>query len=315
MSSFKKAERKKQKVRLGLCGASGSGKTMSALKVAMGLGGTICLIDTEYGSGELYSDVCDYDHATIEAPFTVKKYIDLVREAEIAGYNNIIIDSGTHAWAGEGGLLDQKEKAAKSGRGNDFTAWRDVTPLHNQFIEMMLKSPANIIMTLRSKVEYVIEENDKGKKVPKKVGMKPIQREGLDYEFTVVFDIDQSSHFATTSKDRTNVFDSFCDKLSVVHGKMIKDWLEDAPDAPVVESKPDQQAPVDEKKAAPKQQEVDAPESDEYKGFCSDLKEFCHDIPALDAWYKNNADRVKALTKPEIAKFRVFYGEHKKSIS
>lgn len=219
--SFQRAERKKAKARIGLCGPAGSGKTMSALKLGFGLGEKIAVIDTEHGSSELYSHIGEYDVASIKPPYTVDKYRQLIKEAEEAGYGTIIIDSLSHAWAGEGGLLEQKDNMP----GNSFAAWRTITPKHNALIDAMLRSPCHIIATMRSKTEYVLEENERGKQTPRKVGMAPVQREGMDYEFTIVFDIDQAKHIATTSKDRTDLFNGFCNVLSEEHGKMIAEWL------------------------------------------------------------------------------------------
>lgn len=225
MSLFKKAERKQAKLRLGLVGPAGSGKTFSALQIAGGLGGKVAVIDTERGSASLYSDLLDFDVAEMDPPYTIKKYIDYIQEAEKAGYNVIILDSITHAWAGEGGLLEQVDNAAKANRGNSYVAWRNVTPQHNRFIDTMLNCQAHLIATMRSKTEYVLEENDKGKQVPKKVGMAPIQREGMDYEFTVVFDLSQD-HIATASKDRTSLFDGQAFTPSKDTGRQLKEWLE-----------------------------------------------------------------------------------------
>jgi hypothetical protein len=228
MSTFQKATRKKAKARIGLVGPAGSGKTYSALQIALGIGGKIAVIDTEHGSADLYAHMGDYDVAPIHPPFTVKKYLDLITEAEKV-YDIIIIDSLSHAWAGTGGLLEEVDKRA--GSGNKFAAWRDITPMHNSLIDAILQSPAHIIATMRSKTEYVIEENDKGKKVPRKIGMAPVQREGMDYEFTLVFDIDQSKHFAVASKDRTGLFDGTCEKITLASGEQLREWL-DSGDTP-----------------------------------------------------------------------------------
>ena len=230
--AFRTAERKKAKLRLGLVGPSGSGKTYSSLLIAKGIGGRIALIDTENGSGDLYAgmkDIPQYDISTMSAPYTVEKYLEAIKEAEQAGYSVIIIDSLSHAWAGEGGLLDKQGKIADSGRGNSYTAWRQVTPLHNQLIEKMLTSPCHIIATMRTKVDYVVEADSKGKQVPKKIGLAPIQREGMDYEFTVVFDIDLN-HNAQVSKDRTASFDGQIFKPGEETGSTLRAWLDTGSD-------------------------------------------------------------------------------------
>lgn len=224
---FKKAERKKAKLRLALCGPSGSGKSYSSLLIAQGLGGRIAMIDTERGSGELYSHLCDYDVCQIAPPFSVKKYLEAIKGAEAAGYSTIIIDSLTHAWAAEGGLLDlvDKKTAASSSR-NSYTAWRDVTPMHNNLVDAMLQSNCHIIATMRTKTAYEIQENDRGKKAPVKIGTAPVQRDGMDYEFTTVFDISPERHMATVNKDRTSLFDGQVFVINAGTGTKLKAWLE-----------------------------------------------------------------------------------------
>lgn len=164
------------------------------------------------------------------------KYLEAIAEAEREGYSVIIIDSLSHAWAGDGGLLDQQGKIADSGKGNSYTAWRQVTPLHNKLVESILQSPCHIIATMRAKTEYVLETYSKGKQVPKKVGLAPVQRDGMDYEFTVVFDIDLN-HNVQVSKDRTATFDGIIFKPGTDTGTTLKAWLETGIDAPAVEKR------------------------------------------------------------------------------
>ncbi len=221
---FQRAERKKAKLRLALCGPAGSGKTYSSLLIAQGLGGKIAMIDTENGSGELYSNLCEYDVATLTPPYTPQRYIDLIKEAEKT-YSVIIIDSLSHAWAGEGGVLDIQGKAADAEK-NSYIAWRKVTPLHNRLVDTILQSPAHIIACMRSKMAYELVENEKGKKVPQKLGMAPVQREGMEYEFTVVMDLTVETHIATTTKDRTGIFDGKYMTPSIESGKTLLAWLD-----------------------------------------------------------------------------------------
>lgn len=227
---IRKAERKKAKLRLGIAAPSGAGKTYSSLLLAFGLGGRVGLIDTEHGSGDLYAHLGDYDIIGIEAPYTVSKYTQAIKAFEEAGYSTIIIDSLTHAWAGDGGLLDKQGKMADRGT-NSFAAWRTITPEHNALVDAMLKSPCHIIATMRAKQEYVLETNDKGKQQPKKVGMAPVQREGMEYEFTVMLDVDMN-HVASASKDRTELFDGQFIKISRDTGKMLATWLETGKEPP-----------------------------------------------------------------------------------
>lgn len=222
---IRKAERKKAKLRLGVAGPSGAGKTYSALKLAFGLGGKVGLIDTEHGSGDLYANLGEYDIINIEAPYTVQKYRDAIKAFEDAGYGVIIIDSLSHAWAGDGGLLDKQGKIADR-TGNSYTAWRQVTPDHNALVEDLLNSPCHVIATLRAKQEYVQEKDDKGKTVVRKLGLAPVMRDGIEYEFTVFMDVDQG-HNASASKDRTTLFDGQVFKISEETGKVLLRWLDD----------------------------------------------------------------------------------------
>jgi AAA domain len=231
---IRKAQRMKAKLRLGIAAPSGAGKTYSALLMAFGLGGKIGLIDTEHGSGHLYAHLGEYDVITIEAPYTVAKYTQAIKTFEDAGYGTIIIDSLSHAWAGDGGLLDKQGKMADRG-DNSYAAWRKITPEHNALVDAMLQSPSHIIATMRSKQDYVLEVNDKGKQTPKKVGMAPVQRDGMEYEFTVMLDVDMN-HVATSSKDRTGLFDGRFFKISKETGRELLAWLETGEAGPDVEA-------------------------------------------------------------------------------
>lgn len=251
---IRKAERRKAKLRLGIASVSGAGKTYSSLLLAFGLGGKVGMIDTENGSGDLYAHLGDYDVITLTAPYTVAKYREAIKAFESAGYSTIIIDSLSHAWAGEGGLLDKQGKMADAG-GNGYAAWRKVTPDHNALVESMLQSPCHIIATMRSKQEYVLEEDSRGKKVPRKVGMAPVQRDGMEYEFTVMMDI-ALDHTAATTKDRTGIFDGQYFKITKDTGKALLGWLESGkealPPAPQAAPAPaPAQAPAAQASAAP----------------------------------------------------------------
>lgn len=221
---IKKAQRMKAKLRMGIAAPSGAGKTYSALLLAFGLGGKVGLIDTEHGSGHLYAHLGDYDVIEVSAPYSVAKYTQAIKAFEEAGYQTIIIDSLSHAWAGDGGLLDKQGKLADRGT-NSFAAWRTITPEHNALVDAMLRSPCHIIATMRAKQDYVLETNDKGKQQPKKVGMAPVQREGMEYEFTVMLDVDMH-HIASASKDRTSLFDGRFFKIGRETGVELLQWLE-----------------------------------------------------------------------------------------
>lgn len=226
---FRKAQRTKAKLRLAITGPAGSGKTYSALLLAFGIGGKIALIDTENGSGDLYANLGDYDICNLNAPYTIEKYLNAIHEAEKENYDIIIIDSLSHAWSGEGGLLDRQSKIAETSRANSYSAWRQITPLHNKLINAMLTSPAHVIATMRSKTDYIQIENERGKSEIKKVGLAPVQRDGMDYEFTTVFDL-TASHNVTVSKDRTSLFDGSIFSITQQTGELLNEWLNEGLD-------------------------------------------------------------------------------------
>lgn len=227
MSLFKRAEKKQAKAKIALTGPSGSGKTMSALLLAKGIGGRCAFIDTENHSASLYANKFDgwsFDILAIDPPYTARKYHDAISAAIKENYDVLIIDSMTHMWAGEGGLLQQKE-ALDSRGGNSYTNWAQITKLHEAIKSDILHSPIHIIATMRSKQEYIMEQTDKGKMAPKKVGLAPIQRDGLEYEFTIVFDIGMDHQFMV-SKDRTDLFDGVVSKITARTGEVIREWLD-----------------------------------------------------------------------------------------
>lgn len=190
-----------------------------------GFSDRIALIDTENGSASLYADKFEFDTLTLEPPYTISKYINAVNAAVIEGYGILVIDSITHAWAGDGGLLEKKEALDQRG-GNSFSNWSSITKEHEKFKAMLLSSPVHLICTMRSKQDYVLEMNGKGKSAPKKVGLAPIQRDGMEYEFTAVFDV-AMDHNCQVSKDRTGLFDGEIFKLSEKTGAKIADWVEE----------------------------------------------------------------------------------------
>jgi hypothetical protein len=245
-----KAQRKKAYLKLGMSAPSGGGKTLSALLLGYGLVREahpdwtneqvwehIAIIDTENGSGQLYvgsefynTQIGTYNVINLEAPFEAEKYIQAVDLCKDAGMEVCIIDSTTHLWSGAGGLLEQQNNAAKRG-GNSYTAWRDITPMHNRFVDTMLQTPMHIIATMRAKQEYVQEKDANGKTNIRKVGMEPEQRKGMEYEFTTFFEIN-NEHEAFGAKDRTSQFDQKTFKISPDIGKQMMRWLASGTDAP-----------------------------------------------------------------------------------
>lgn len=224
--TLRKATRQKSKIRLGLSAVSGGGKTYSAILIAKGLAGgdlsKVALIDTENGSGDLYSHLGDYNVLPLESPYTPENYAKAIKTCEDAGMDVIIIDSITHEWDGKGGILEIHSAMT----GNSFTNWALLTPRHQKFIDAILQSKCHVITTVRRKQDYELVTNDKGKLEPKKVGLKEVTREGFDYELTCNLNLD-TNHMATSLKDRTGLFMDQPDFIPTEDtGKMILDWCE-----------------------------------------------------------------------------------------
>lgn len=216
---LQKAQRQRAKIKMALQGPSGSGKTFSSLQVAYGLCGDwskVAVIDTENGSANLYAHIGEYNVIELSVPHSPERYIQAIETCEKAGMQVIILDSVTHEWEY---LLDYHASLP----GNSFTNWSKVTPRHNAFIQKILSSSCHIICTVRTKTDYVMNEKN-GRMVPEKVGLKSVQRDGLDYEMTLVFDLDIKNN-ALASKDRTGLFYLKPEqKLSIQTGKQIADW-------------------------------------------------------------------------------------------
>ena len=230
---LQKATRKKSKLRLNISGPSGSGKTYSALLMAYGLIGNwdkIAVIDTENGSASLYEHLGAFQTIDLQAPFTPERYMQAIDMCVNGGMECIIMDSSSHEWSGAGGCIEINEALAQSKfKGNTWSAWSQTTPRHDAFVQKVLQCPVHVITCTRSKMETVMTDD---KKV-KKLGMKDIQREGWEYELTVSLNLDRDTHTAQASKDRTELFegkDPFV--ITTKTGQLIKDWCEQGIEAP-----------------------------------------------------------------------------------
>lgn len=281
---IRKATRQKAKLRLALASLGGGGKTYTGLLVAtilslllrprLGRRGRICGIDTEHESMELYSmtdrereefaamsdqdalrfitrkDANAFDFDVIQlSDHSPRKYVDAINLVAKSGYDICIVDSLSHAWAGKNGALEQKDNIAARG-GNSYTAWRDVTPMHNLLVDTMLSCPMHFIGTLRKKMEYVQEKDpNTGKTVIRQVGLADIQREGMEYEFTIFADMEKETNSMRISKHRLpgvlNIGDVF-EKPGEMFTRKIWDWLQSGADpAPIQRPAPQPEPTTD----------------------------------------------------------------------
>lgn len=239
---IRKAEKRRQKLRLALFGVSGAGKTMSALRIARGLvgpSGRICVIDSENASSELYADRFQFDVLPLSEPRNGKiadladyhpdRYSEALEMASKAGYDAVIVDSLSHGWVQ---LLDEVERIAKAKyRGNSWSAWSEGTPVQRRLIGNIINSPFHLIATMRSKTEWSTEEVN-GRKQPVRVGMNPEQGKGIEYEFSLLGEI-YPNHAMNILKDRTGKFqDRLIDKPDEIFGAELLDWLNTGAEAP-----------------------------------------------------------------------------------
>lgn len=229
--NIKQASKKKAKIRLGLSGVSGGGKTYSALLIAKGLAmddfTKVAIIDSEHGSADLYADLGPYNVLPLQDPYSPERYIAAIKECEKAGMEVIVVDSISPEWEGRGGCLEIQDSL-----GGKYQDWAKVTPRHRAFIESILQSPCHIITTVRRKQDYDMVKGDNGKTRVEKVRLKEVTREGFEYELTINLELD-IRHNATASKDRTGLFmgkPAFIPSIET--GKILADWCQKGADIP-----------------------------------------------------------------------------------
>ena len=270
---FQKAKREQVWLKVLLSGASGSGKSYSALKVATGIakecGSSIAYIGTEGSRNKYYADEFDYDLLELEEPFECEKYIEAIDAAVEAGYKVLIIDSMTHEWKW---LNDVHDKMP----GNSFTNWGKLKPRHHKFMDKVLNSPIHIIATARGKDDWVLEDKN-GKQVPKKVGMGQQQDKDISYEYTVSLMIAQDTHVASADKDNTKLFDGRFEVLTEKDGVRLYEWA----------NKGDAPAP---KKETPKYTETTYDSEDMLKSVKKEIISVCTELGGT-----KNADLMAVL--------------------
>lgn len=234
-----KAKRIKVCSKVLMTGASGSGKTQSALEMAMGIyegcgGEGVLFIGTEGDRDKLYAQqkskhgsyTFEYDLIQLSEPYSTDSFIAAIDEGLDAGYKVIIIDSISAEWKFLNDLHDKMP-------GNSFTNWSKLKPKHRKLIDKILTAPAHIIVCARGKDEWVLEEKN-GKQVPKKVGLGSQTDKDISYEMMLSLQLDQDTHIAHADKDNTGLWGE--DRFTVItakDGKALYEWCENG----VVEDK------------------------------------------------------------------------------
>jgi hypothetical protein len=240
MGMFQRAETTKAKLRIALAGVSGAGKTYSALVLAKALGGKVALIDSERSSAQLYADLFEFDHLDL-TDHAIGKYKAAIKDAAASGYGVLIIDSLSHEWAGRGGALEAVDRKMTQPGQNKFTAWNGVSQDHQGLLDDILAFPGHVIVTMRKKTEYVLETDSKGKLVPRKVGLAPVQREGIEYEFTAMLSLELGGA-VIVEKTRCPALEDLGETLRRNEiekaGLVLRDWLATGKEAPP--AKPDE---------------------------------------------------------------------------
>lgn len=226
---FVKASKEGLKARLALAGPAGSGKTWTGLLVATEFarrdGGRIAVIDTERRSASEYSEDFDFDtlQLTTFHPLTL---VEALAASAEAGYGVVMVDSLSHFWEGEGGMLTVVDNAAKrDGGGNSFAGWKTARPMELRMLNALLAYPGHVIVCMRTKTEYVVEDNARGKKAPRKVGLKPIQRDGIEYEFQVVGDLNHDNELIISKTRVASLGGQVISKPGAEFAETILDWL------------------------------------------------------------------------------------------
>ena len=223
--TFRSATKEQAKARIALTGPTGSGKTYTALVIGTRLADRVALIDTEHGSASKYADEFTFDTLQL-ATFEPAALVDALAVAAHEAYEGVIVDSLSHFWSGTGGMLEQVDNAARrAGAGNSFAGWKEVRPMERAMIEALLAYPGHIIVTMRTKTDYVVETDERGRKVPRKVGLKPEQREGIEYEFDIVGDLDYENVLVISKSRAKSLSGLVIRKPGVEFADSVLAWL------------------------------------------------------------------------------------------
>lgn len=253
MKTFELCENTGFYLRIALIGPAGSGKTYSALSLATELGyERVAVVDTENRSARRYAKAfLPHRFQSLELErFSPADYIEAIHEAERARVEVLIIDSLSHAWAGKGGVLEMVDQSARrqarGGTPSSFSGWREVTPEHNRLVEALVQAQLHLIVTMRTKTEYVIDKDEKGRAVPRKVGLQPVQRDGLEYEFDIVGDVSPEHEFAISKTRLSSLTDQVIPRPGAALAKELRAWVDGAEMGPdwlkmITEAKTDEE--------------------------------------------------------------------------
>lgn len=239
--TFHRAVKRDAKLRFAVCGPSGSGKTYTLLTLATELGGPVALVDTEHGSASKYADLFDFDVLELDS-YDPLRLIEIIDYAAAQRYRVLCIDSLSHFWIGKDGELDKVDRAARRMQNpNSFAAWKQVTPLHNALVDKIISAPLHILVSMRAKTEWVLDRDDKGKTAPRKVGLAPVMRDGIEYEFDVCGDMDHENTLEITKTRCPKLTGAAFSKPGKELAETLKEWLGSSQQVPpaVAPARPD----------------------------------------------------------------------------
>lgn len=239
---FVEAEREQVRAQIAIMGPSGSGKTVGALKLAYGMTGDwkkIGVVDTEHDRSKVYvgtkhtggTNIGKFMHMKLEPPYTHIKFSTALDDAVKAGLDVVIFDSFSHEWDGVGGIIDWKNDL-----GEGFNYWKEPKKAHNNLIDKIMHAPINVIVTIRTKQEYVVVPGggNNGKSSVEKLGLKPVQSGDIDYEFLLSFTVGMDN-IAEATKDNTGLFKGLNVMLNEDHGKMLREWVAEGKEVESIE--------------------------------------------------------------------------------
>lgn len=238
--TFAPATREQARARIALEGPEGSGKsyTSMVLATALGAGARFAVIDTERGSASKYArsksgSGFDFDVLALHS-FDPRDLPKALAAAAAAGYPVAVVDSLSHFWMGKGGMLELVDAVGKrSGGGGGFGGWKEARPWERDMIDALLSYPGHVIVTMRTKTEWLIDDSGPKKKITK-VGTKAEQREGIGYEFDIIGDLDQENTLVITKSRCPLLQGQVINRPGPDVAVTILEWLNDgdvAPDA------------------------------------------------------------------------------------
>ena len=244
---FRKAVKHDAKLRLAVSGPSGSGKTYTMLKLASELGGPVALVDTEHGSASKYADLFEFDVLELDS-YDPEQLLKIIDQAAEAGFRVLCIDSLSHFWMGKDGELEMVDRAARRMQNpNSFAAWKQVTPIHNALIDKIIGAPLHVLASMRTKTEWILDKDERtGKTVPRKVGMAPVMRDGIEYEFDVCGEMDQENTLQVTKSRCPKLAGGVFAKPGAELAEVLKEWLAGVPADPGEDALPPVEASKNE---------------------------------------------------------------------